>query len=1038
MSFNNRLLFNRAAVNPRESLEVMLAAQPGATAAVTQLAESLGGRVGYVDADVGYVRAEVPRSRLAELVDHPAVASYQISSMSHMAWYDDAPSEQRERMYRGYEARGLDPLNLTDLAREVPSDLHALTAEEASRPGYTAAEDVALEQWFAEHPTYDGRGVTIAMMEGANLDFGHPAFRRAKTLDGRDVPKFAGILNTVSPTGPDVTRVGMERVIRPTTTWQPVDGRTYLVPRPGTFRFGVFSLRMGDNVTQSFPLLWDEAAGDVWMDTNGDTSFQDERPMRDFNERFDIRQLRITSSTVHPDFVITTDARAAAVHVYVGRNAHATMTASVAAGSRSGESLAFGVAPGARVLAVASSTGTQNAHTFVEAYLETARRPDVDLLYDEYVLETVPDTDADFLGIIFSRIVSVRGTPIVNAAGNDPPLLGMVQSYGEDVLSVGGTIGPASFAALFGGGVLGSTTVPTSSAGGPLMDGSLKPDFLAPMYRIAAEPRSLARRSERGLPSNSPTRWRPHGYVVSCCTSASSPYAAGVAALLISAAKQEGIPYTAESLYHALRRGATLLPGVPLYRQGNGVLNVPAAWAHLKGGAAPVRLRVRAPVRHALSGYLTHRGEGPGLLEREGWTKGQTGTRTLRLTRETGPAVEAPYPLSWTGSDGTFASRPEIELPLGREVELPVRIRVRESGIHAAYLNVHDPDSRSIVSRIVATVVAGEALGQDGRWSVPLRGVVPLMGTREHVVSVPPGTAALRLDVAVDAGRIGLLMMAPDGRHPIRYSHITPSETGRPVGKGRYTHLLPDPAPGTWSLGFRNDARTSGDPPQPPVDGAGYSLTATVFSGSITGSLKTPDEIDYRAESTAARLSAPAILVSRGRLRTRSAEYMPSGEPVLEEVDVPANAETLVVKATASPGSSPLELHLYKCVTGYCFAYDHTLPARSEQALRVKRPDAGRWVVAVNAAPALVGTGGFILETLVTGASVRHPLPAGTQRWAGSIPAPPPQAGQEAVLLELIDVSLKEVERSQPLATPETLAKLQNRPVAIATVVVKP
>src|SRR5206468_11296079 len=112
----------------------------------------------------------------------------------------------------------------------------------------------------------------------------------------------------------------------------------------------------------------------------------------------------------------------------------------------------------------------------------------------------------------------------------------------------------------YGGGTLDHLIIDPVGGAGPSVDGALKPDFLAPTHRIAADlPWNTA---SDPLPKNAPAARLPPGYMISCCTSATSPYAAGVAALLISAAKQEHVPYTLESLGRALRMGARFLPDV--------------------------------------------------------------------------------------------------------------------------------------------------------------------------------------------------------------------------------------------------------------------------------------------------------------------------------------------------------------------------------------------------------------------------------------------------------------------------------------------
>ena len=115
--------------------------------------------------------------------------------------------------------------------------------------------------------------------------------------------------------------------------------------------------------------------------------------------------------------------------------------------------------------------------------------------------------------------------------------------------------------------------------------------------------------SGASLPKNAPTRSTGPGYEVSCCTSAGSPYAAGLAALLLSAAKQEHVAYAVATLGRALRIGARFLPHTPSYLQGNGVLDVSAAWRELTHPFDVPTIRSTARIVHPLAPYAAHGSE---------------------------------------------------------------------------------------------------------------------------------------------------------------------------------------------------------------------------------------------------------------------------------------------------------------------------------------------------------------------------------------------------------------------------------------------
>ena len=612
MSVHNRLLLNRLAVSGYRSLEVMLALDASAVAHVTSLIEAYGGRVRRVEASIGYLRAELPIDRLTALVADPEIDAYQISSLSRGSWYRDGPPAANVDLFRRFEVQ---PIVRPASPTPLPA-LPALSASTARDRYYTADEPTGVAAWLSEHPAFDGRGITIAFLETAQAEFTHPIFHSAKTLDGREIPKLAGIVNVIDEDHPDDTRVDLDTTIEAVGSRHRVGSRTYLLPRPGSYRFGVFRLPVGDHLEQPFAVLRDDTTGEIWVDSNGNGDFRSETPIADVNTRVDVRVLHVG----HPrrfdlPFVVAAGRTRDRIHVYTARGGHQTMTVSVAAGSRTDDGLAFGVAPNARVLLVRTTALDVRLANLLEGYLDAIKRPDVDILCDSAGLTLVPDTARDFAGLFVSRLIAVYRKPIVHAAGNSFLFLNGVSSLG-DAFSVGGALDPSTFAAFYGGGVLGSRIAHPLSVSGPALDGALKPDFLAPVFRLAAD--VLVNDGRLTLPRNEPSTLLPPGYMISCCTSASSPYAAGVIALLLSAAKQEGRVYSVDTLGRALRASAQFLPDVPAHQQGSGVLDVRAAWDALHDGVELPRIQIVAPISHALADYSASGRFGSGLFEREG------------------------------------------------------------------------------------------------------------------------------------------------------------------------------------------------------------------------------------------------------------------------------------------------------------------------------------------------------------------------------------------------------------------------------------
>ena len=1032
MSFHNRLLLNRAVVSGLPSIEVLLllartgdAAEAAASVVASRVAQ-VGGRIHRTEIAVGYVRVSVPTNRLIDLVALPEIAAYQIASLSRGAWYRDTPPLRNAEVFRGFE--------VTPIAPDEPAvsrpDLPVLSVAESREQGFTA-DDVGVGGWLTRHPTFDGRGVTIALLENALPSFSDPTVGSAKTLDGHDVSKIAGILNAADTGAADETRVSLDTIVDARNSWMKIGSRTYLLPRQGTYRFGVFELPAGTNVIHQFAVLEDPATGRVWLDANGDASFQDEAALADVNERFEPRALTLSHPRKLPvQFVISRGHEPHIVHIYVSRGSHQSMTLSVAAGSRNADGLAFGVAPGARVLLVRVASPDPALAKIFESLVAAAQRSDVDVIAASLGIGLVPDTAADFSGELIGRIVRVYRKPIVWSAGNTSQMMAMVHGHGS-ALSVGGLLSPQTYAALYGGRMLDSVVVAPISAAGPSIDGAIKPDFLAPMERLAAD---LPWNSGIDVaPRSAPARRLPPGYQISCCTSATSPYAAGVLALLISAAKQSDVSYTAETVSRALRHTARPIPGYQAHQQGNGALDLDAAWRALVGGGEPPRISASAQIVHPLAEYAVRGPHGTGILEVDGWTRGMSGTRTIVLRRESGRPQPITYDVDWSADDGTFASARTVTLPLRQDVPLPIRVSIKDAGAHSALLTLRDSSTRAVMFRTQATIVATEP-HDPATGTVRVHGTVAFMRQRAHYFRVPEGVRAIAFELEVVRGVIRPTIIAAHGLHSGYYMHVHPNNLEY-MDKGTYHVVLPNPKPGTWT--FRVDTgSTYFSIPGSVVKGddsdAEYDLKIRVLDASIKTSNSIDGTIAADIDHVHGDVAQPVLQVSPGRLTSHRGSFLTSGLPNVIDIEVPRDAATLSLQLR-SDRQTKAELYLYDCTTGECFSYDFGFPAAGAHTLTVRKPTAGRWVAAINAAPFPSAPGGFVLDEIVatgpvlqrTSAAARGP----GRRWREIV-----EGSSPVLFFELFDAAIDSAEAAHPW-TKTPRFTLRDRPVAIGAAI---
>jgi hypothetical protein len=1038
MSVENQLLINRVTLNGRRMIQVMLACDRNQVEKVLLLVKRLGGKVHYIDRVVGYVRVKLPTERVLELALSPLIDAFQIASDAKPGWQHDELSRQQVEAQRNAERNSPIPVR----SEERKSSLPVISAKTARQEGYTADDGMGIKKWLDDHPSFDGRGVTIALLESGQPEFSHPTIGTARTLGGREVNKLAGIINSVDQADYDDTRVTLNTEVVATSKWTRIGSRTFILPQSGKYLFGIFSINAGGNLVHQFGVLRSVETGEIWVDTDGDADFSNEKPVPSVDQKFEVRSLKLTSPRkTDLGFVVASDKTQSMLHIYCSRLRHQAMTLGIAAGSNNAEGYVSGVAPSARVLLVRIQASEEQLPAFVEGYLMTAARPDVDVLSDSWSAWALPATQRDFAGLIFRRIVTQYNKPIFHAAGNRMMQLSTASAFG-DAFTVGGTLLPATFAAIYGRGQIPEAVVHPNTAIGPGDDGGLKPDFLAPEERIAA---SLCLRDEDFLlPRNQPVLKLPPCYMVSGGTSSSSPFAAGIAALLISAAKQSHIDYSVANLGRALRSSARFLPNQPAHEQGTGVLNIAGAWRELQLGVANPEITITSTTHNnPLILYSNAGSYGQGLYETEGWTAGSEGTRTLIIRRDAGPSAPTTYRISWTGNDGTFSTADSIELSPGKPVPLEIKISPKTATIHSAILNLHDPTSDAIVFRSLNTIVAPERLDARSR-SAQFHGTVPLMQGQSNFWYVPRQTAALHFYLSVTRGAVRISIQPPLG---IWTDNRMPSLSGTfTFTKGTHHFDFPNPSAGTWSLVVRNDtAWIEKDQKLVSTDDAEYSLKIRSLDASLaTDKIKGTNLLIV---NNADKLTDPVVRTSWGKLTEYKAAFSRNGIGKQFDINVAAGSSALIVdakvmtKAGAQPASiQGLDLYLYECTTGQCFLSDLALPAADQQRLIVRNPPPGRWVAMVGS-PRFPSVGFFAISGVVVSEKGSKSVPLRGALASGEKRTLPIDNGEhkpfpEAVrVYELFDEDLERSGSENPAGKTLDLSKFPLRHAALAIAV---
>ncbi len=943
---------------------LVIASMPGRNARVAAAVEGMGGRVGFRADDVDYLRAWVPVERVEEVVGLGDVHSVDVS----------ITGRPRSFGLAGGEAE----------APALPADTvwPPVLSDQPLRNRYSPLGDMRALEFREENPTWDGRGVVVAMIDMLP-DMLLPELQTARALDGTEVPKIAVYRNVLDPEIEDNGWwLDMDDMVEASGGSFVYRDSAYTAPRDGLFRIAMFDEVRADTMgvygsslerdvnrdgnpegaSHLFAVLWDEGAGDVWVDTDQDLDFTDETTLGEYDERpaFGVFGTDDPETAVRESvgFGVQIDRDKSRVAINLGIASHGTLVVGAILASR-GESGRFeGVAPGAQLASVGEGG---SAYGQTEATIVAARDADADLIYFEqssnitrnYLLRDgrlVPS-------VIGDRLVERYGVSIFSPTHNFP-ILGAIDDIvmGRGVIGIGGHESKDNFFMNHGVRVEHDDNLLITGGYGPMGDGTLKPDVISPSNYVSTWLGFIEGRAMAGLFQ------LPPGYTIAGGTSTATPTATGAGALLISAARQAGIPIDPHRLKYAITRGARWVPNIAAYKQGNGVVSVAGAWdilQRLESGALAVDIEARSSVVTPYSHLLPTPHEGFGLYERSGWKAGERGERTVTYTRTSGPPGNMTFDVTWEGNDhGTYSSPLTVTLPLNTPVDFPVTVTPAGHGVHTAHLTLHHDDVAGYAHRMHAAIVAPEPISAANGYTAKQEAEVPRPGLRSYFFDVPEGTTALKVDVAWEDRPVTLGVFRPDTRGQ-RGEMIRNDASG-------ITQVVANPIPGTWEVRLGDIADTRAfdweqakeHEPVPPT-AATLTVSALAADVEVVSADMAADNGNATGAGThqvwitnrMASFTGGAVNTPVGSARHEFGALAPREQQVYE-IEVLPGSSALVVRTEVEGAGADLDVYVFDCTGDECTGVRTDGDPVGDESVVVHDPAAGTWKVVVDAASA--------------------------------------------------------------------------------------
>ncbi len=451
--------------------------------------------------------------------------------------------------------------------------------------GLMPLRSAGVDVFHAAHPTYDGRGVLIGILD-SGVDPGVPGLivtstGAPKVIELRDFSGEGRIALTPFPAPTDKEMRGASRIGRLTTatTWYRGVFRELPLGRPPAADVN------GNGRNRDEYAVVVVKASDGWvafLDTNLDGSFEDEMPLHDYRQGREMIALGRKPLTIVANFSEVDDAPV--LDLFFDTSGHGTHVAGIAAGYNLYDVTGFhGVAPGAQILGLKIANNARGGVTVHASMMRAidyaaryaAQRNLLLVLNMSFGVGNEHEGRAVIDSIVDAFLLTHPDVVFTIAAGNDGPGLSTLGFPGSAGLALSvGAIFPGVFARPPEPGVPPARDVVGwfSSRGGELA----KPDIVAPGIAFSTVP-----------------RWDT-GNEVKVGTSMATPYAAGLAGCLASALVQEGRRASAAEIVQALRVSARPFGGARIIDEGAGMPILEVAYQWLKGGHQGSIYSVRA------------------------------------------------------------------------------------------------------------------------------------------------------------------------------------------------------------------------------------------------------------------------------------------------------------------------------------------------------------------------------------------------------------------------------------------------------------